>query len=213
MIDIFSALLNILFPDSCLVCGKSATPLCSDCLSVLPRAWDNQPDMRACFEYNDVRTRLVIHKLKYKRWRRLASIVAVPLGEMILEDLSDEALFTDTNNTIIIPAPLSRERLRERGFNQALLLAEVASLITGIPIERNAVAKIKHTATQVSLKNRNKRLANPKGAFAITDPEKIKGMRIILIDDVYTTGATLNEIKRILTKTGAKEVIGFTLAH
>ena len=206
-------LLDILFPDKCLGCGLSRTPLCSACLSKLPRAWDNQSDMRACFEFGDPLMRLAIHKLKYKRWQRLASILGVSLGELILEDLSDQALFGNVANVIIVPAPLSRERLRERGFNQAELLAEVASQITGIPIENEVIEKIKHTPAQVSLKKRASRLASPKGAFAITDKSEIIGKSVIVIDDVYTTGATASEIMRVLKLAGARETATYTLAH
>src|SRR3989344_829714 len=213
MLSPLSVLLDILFPENCLGCGRSGGWLCEPCIGRLPQAIDNQPSMRGLFDYEDKRIRAAIHKLKYKRGLRLASTLGVHLAEFVLEDLSELALFENMADAIIVPTPLSRERLRERGFNQSELLAEVVSGITGLPLSTEVLAKTKHTAPQVSLKDRRSRQNNLSGAFTIIQPEIIKNKSVILIDDVYTTGATASEIMKTLGAAGARYCITYTIAH
>ncbi len=157
--------------------------------------------------------------LKYRHAKRLAPILGKHLSEFILEDLSERGIFERIENPIIIPAPMSHKRLQQRGFNQAELLAEIVSERTGFQLIANLLIKTRHTVPQVSLKNKRERLTNLNNAFAINidgtenNLEPIKKRNIILIDDVYTTGATSREITRILRKSGAKKVLTYTLAH
>ena len=112
----------------------------------------------------------------------------------------------------LVPVPLHRKRLRERGFNQALLLAKELSRRTEIPYQGRMLQKRKATPPQVQL-NGGEREKGIKGAFHITDREGVEGKTILLIDDVYTTGATVNECSKVLIRGGAKRVDVLTLAH
>ncbi len=108
----------------------------------------------------------------------------------------------------IVPVPLSRTRLRERGYNQAELIANHIAKITEKNL-LNVLKRIKHTQAQANL-SRKERIENVREAFVADN--KVNGLRIIVIDDVFTTGSTLNECAKALYKKGAKEVYGLTFA-
>jgi ComF family protein len=118
------------------------------------------------------------------------------------------------NADILIPVPLHRWRLFKRRYNQAALLAQEIGKTTGKPVSVDGLLRLKPTPTQ-GHRNRKERQANVKGAFAINPraAEHIKGKAIVLIDDVLTTGATLNECSRVLLEGGAKTVQVLTLAR
>lgn len=113
---------------------------------------------------------------------------------------------------LLIPVPLHKKRLRERGFNQALLLGKELSRRTGIPCRKRVLQKKKPTVPQVNL-GRPEREKGVRGAFEVIARKEVDGKAILLVDDVYTTGATVNECSRVLLAGGAKRVDVLTLAH
>jgi ComF family protein len=113
---------------------------------------------------------------------------------------------------LLIPVPLHTRRLRERGFNQALLLAKDLSRRTGIPYRKTILQKKKSTIPQVNL-SRAEREKGLRGTFHVIGKEELSGLSVLLIDDVYTTGATVNECSKVLLKGGAERVDVLTLAH
>lgn len=113
---------------------------------------------------------------------------------------------------ILIPVPLHLNRLRERGFNQSLLLVKELSRRTGISYQWQLLEKKKPTAPQVNLSG-TERERGVRGAFSVRKIEAVEGRKILLVDDVYTTGATVNECARVLIAAGAERVDVFTLAH
>jgi len=112
----------------------------------------------------------------------------------------------------MVPVPIHPKKLKERGFNQAEILAEELAKLKGIKLEKKALVKIKNTLPQTRLMA-EERAANVKGTFQIKSKERIKGKIILLIDDVYTTGSTLRECSLTLLKGGAKEVRAVTVAQ
>jgi len=112
----------------------------------------------------------------------------------------------------ILPVPLHPKRLREREFNQCVLLARPLAARLGLPLSLHAVARVRHTLPQ-SASNEADRRKNLRGAFRVQRPERIKGRSILLFDDVYTTGATLEELAKPLLSAGARRVCGLTLAR
>ena len=116
---------------------------------------------------------------------------------------------------VIIPIPLAKKRMHERGFNQSLLISKkISKLSSGnLILEKDVLIKPKDTEHQARIENRNERLKNIVGSFRVINEEKIKNRNIILIDDVTTTGATLGEAKKVLKQAGARKVIAFTVAH
>jgi ComF family protein len=111
----------------------------------------------------------------------------------------------DTRSDVIIPVPLHKSRLRKRGYNQSAAIAEGLHQSLNIPVAENAVIRIKKTSTQTK-KGRIERLEGLSGAFEVIDSELIKGSRIMLVDDVITTGATLLACMEVLHAAGARDV-------
>jgi ComF family protein len=147
-----------------------------------------------------------IHRWKYQGKITLTSF----FGEWMTEGIYhywDPNLFD-----LLIPVPLHPQRLRERGFNQALLLVRELSRRTGIPHRKRVLQKRKLTIPQVNLSG-IEREKEVRGSFHVIGREEVEGKTILLVDDVYTTGATVNECSKVLVAAGAERVDVLTLAH
>ncbi len=158
--------------------------------------------------YKDPLVCALIRELKYRRDRRSAEILGSALAEALLSFVEDEGVLE--RPLVLIPSPLSQERLRARGFNQVELVLAVAARRLGEARVAGLLKKMRDTAPQTSL-SRQGRLQNVEGTFALTGalPEGL----LIVVDDVMTTGATLSEAKRALRLPGAREVVLIALAH
>ena len=133
-----------------------------------------------------------------------------------MEELADLKTFYNFTDPYLVPIPVHKKTLRDRGFNQAEKLAQALIKIDkgkNLKILINALQKIKNTGHQAKIKNKKERMINLKGSFAVKKPELVKNKNIILVDDVITTSATLCEAKKVLEKAGARKVVAFTLAH
>jgi ComF family protein len=194
-------------PPFCSICG---TPFpsreiechpCGDCM-VKKRYFTTA---RALGSYEGSLKR-AIHQWKYEG----KNILTPSFGKWMIEGFYK---YWDTSFfDLLIPVPLHKKRLKERGFNQALLLVKELSRATGIPYKKRILFKKKQSIPQVDL-NLVEREKSIRGSFDINRKEEIKGKRILLIDDVYTTGATVNECSKVLISAGAKRVDVLTLAH
>lgn len=136
------------------------------------------------------------HNLKYEEVREFGKI----LGRKLAAKIQSENVAIDA----IIPVPLNKQKFRERGYNQAEIIAQEISSILNIPTESNLIQRIKYTQTQTKL-NAEQRKENVENAFVVVLPEKIKNKNFLIIDDVITTGATIQEIAKILKNSGAKK--------
>ena len=139
----------------------------------------------------------------------LTSLIIPPLWQTINNNIKWDIQYTEA---FLVPIPLSRKKLKERGFNQAQEIAKELSLSLKIPLLSDVLLKIKETSAQVELQGKD-RQENIKGVFVCQKPDLIKSKKIILIDDVFTTGATMEECARVLKTAGAKEVWGVTVAR
>ena len=138
------------------------------------------------------------------------------MRKLFMAGLSDLSVMENFNNAILVPIPLSPKRYRERGFNQAELICKKLIEIDqdeNFRLEENVLIKIKNTEHQVRIQDRRARLKNLIGSFAVKNEALVKNKNIILIDDVTTTGATLNEARKTLKQAGARKIIAFTIAH
>ncbi len=219
------ALLDLLFPPRCIVCRsadpawfcpacraqveKILPPLCDRCGRHLHR--QECPYCRklpltiygiraiAFFEGN---LRRAIHTFKYEPRPELAGV----LGQMLSDYLAAHSLPVD----VVTAVPLHAERERARGFNQALLLARALGARQNLPVWDSALARVRATRSQVEL-DAAERHANVQEAFAAE--ARVAGMRVLLIDDVCTTGATMDACTAALKQRGAKSVWGLALAR
>ena len=210
---------DIFFPLS----PESTRVLClplSHLLEILPRA--SAPSFTVkkfpifvCFSYTHPDTRALVYALKFEGSRKAAKRCAELMLKHLFEELNELELFCGFKNPLVIPIPLSPKREAERGFNQARRLAE--HLLALSPklgeLECKALIRVKNTAQQARIQNTKKRAKNVRGAFQVSNPQKIAGRYVLLIDDVLTTGATAGECVRTLKKAGAREVYVVAFAH
>jgi ComF family protein len=150
--------------------------------------------------------RRLVHQFKYGHQQHLRHPIAKWLGET----LGDPRL-RGRHFDAIVPVPLHPARERERGFNQAALLAELLSKRAGIPL-RNALLRVRYTTTQTAY-DRQERMENLKDAFCLRKNADVRGSRMLLVDDVLTTGSTLSECARVLRDGGALSVHAATAAR
>jgi competence protein ComFC len=146
-----------------------------------------------------------------RRWKYEGKVHLAPLlGQWMAERFYDH--WASSRFDLLLPVPLHLERLRERGFNQALLLVKEISRRTGIPYGKRILRKDRPTSPQAGLSGL-KREKEVKGVFSVVAGEEMKDKSILLVDDVYTTGATANECSRVLLVAGAQRVDVLTLAR
>ena len=158
----------------------------------------------AAYSYGgyDGALRTLLHLFKYSRMRSLAA----PLGRLMVR-----ALPRDERIDVIVPMPIHWHRLLTRGFNQSHLLAREVAARSGLPVER-LLRRSRNTPVQAGLTGRERRL-NVKNSFAVPHPARVEGRCVLLIDDVLTTGATLNAASGALKQAGASRIAVLTLAR
>lgn len=192
-------------------CGKNGQALCAGCLARIPVS-QNAPsrDIAACFNYRDELVKRLIWKLKYRGGKRLGVI----LGTYAAQKLSGEP-FRSLTTPILVPIPLSRGHLRMRGFNQADVLADGMLSVVGNQCEKNSdvLRRVRDTGSQTNVRNREERMKNVAGCFAVSDPRCVSGRDVILVDDVVTTGATLREARETLLRAGVRRITALVIAH
>lgn len=206
LIDRFLALL---LPDRCAGCGRAGTLLCDRCRASFVayagepiRVADDLTDVGVAFVF-DGPLRHALHQLKYRRMRR----VARPLGTLLAAHLHALPWPLDA----LAPIPLHHQRLAERGFNQAELLAREVAAASGLPLLVGPLTRVKATRQQALL-DMHGRIENVAGAF-VWNGETSPPARIALVDDVLTTGATVNACARALRMAGTREVYALALAR
>lgn len=203
------ALLGLLFPDRCAGCGRLGGLFCGACQAALTPYAEEQrvaaaelAGVRIAFVFEGP-LREAIHALKYGRRRRMAR----PLGALLAEHLRARPLPAQT----LLAVPLHPARLAERGFNQAAELARELARGGGPPLIEGGLVRVRATAQQAQL-NAAQRRENIRGAFVWRGPAP-PPQRVLLVDDVLTTGATLGACAAALRQAGAQEVYGAALAR
>jgi len=198
-------ILDILFPKKCAGCGKESSYVCKKCemyMLDVPEAIG----LTALWEYNGI-VKQLIHRIKFN-------------GEYdIIKELVNKKDFDVAENAIITYVPMHIKKQRKRGFNQAEIIAKEISKKLDKPVVK-MLEKIKQTKDQASL-NKEARLKNPKGCFSAVETRPLKKLRslirgrvsVLLVDDVYTSGATMQECSKVLHKAGIEKVWGFVIAR
>jgi len=224
----FTTVVQIIYPLQCGGCGMNGYVICSECRdffrmvdegTACPRCgrWVGKPfvcgeclqDQKWFYRgyfgfYFEDRLREALHAFKFNGRKDVGRYLVFLLRKKILS-------FSDTFDCII-PIPVSNRRLKERGFNQSFIIGEEISRMTNKPIYTTVLYKIKETKDQYSL-SREERKKNIRDAFAVCNKVSIEGKRILLVDDLFTTGATVHHASRILMDVNTQEVIVFALAR
>jgi ComF family protein len=212
--------LDLAFPAACAGCGREGDAVCTRCRPALDARLALPPgvpiglpadlppgllQVEWCAPFGGV-VRIALHQLKYAGERRLAR----PLGEAIARRWAAVGAGGD----LLVPVPVHRERAAQRGYDQAVLLAEAAATALGLPAE-TALERRRATVAQYRL-DRSDRAANVAGAFAIGSPAAataVRGRWVVLVDDVMTTGATLSACAAVLADAGVVGVSSVTVAR
>ncbi len=239
---VFSQLLDIIYPAHCPLCGRFVSsgenrchphqvcescqnsltpithPLCTICGMPFPalsgpdhpcenclRKMPSYDTMRAPYLYAGPLMN-AIQRFKYNSETHLAS----PLGGLL--STFARTLLPHPEEFVTVPVPLHKHRLRERGFNQSLLLAKAVASELRTTLDYLSLIRKRDTRSQTGLKRKERR-RNVANAFSVTSAMIFKGTRVLLVDDVLTTGYTLNECARTLKKSGSLEVICLALAR
>lgn len=227
-------LLDLLFPKFCLNCNKEGSYLCQDCFSLIdifkrqycpfcsyPKVVLDGKTCISCRKskkltglycsasYDNFIVKKLINQFKYRPYIKE---LAKPLAFLIMAHLINLNNLPDFKEFILIPVPLHKKKLKQRGFNQANEIGKELSDKLKIPIFNNVLIKIKQTPAQVELK-KEQREKNIKGVFICQKSELVGGKKILLIDDIFTTGATMEECARVLKTAGAKEIWGMVVAR
>lgn len=234
--EFLSALASLFYPPACVVCAENieaAEYLCADCQRRAPRivapfcAKCSEPfpgaitqefrcancahrklhfDCAVAVYRSRGLVRKLVHDFKYGAQRHLR----YPLAAWLRETL-DDARLRGRHFDLIVPVPLHPARERERGFNQAALLAELLADSLQLPA-RPVLERIRYTTTQTAY-DRAERMENLAGAFRLRKNRDVRDLRVLLIDDVLTTGSTLSECARVLKAAGAASVHAATAAR
>jgi|SRR3989344_132885 len=228
-------LLDLIFPTTCLGCKKfSQTNICLLCRETIKLqngfscAFCRAPVVNGmtcpfCRRDHDLNQLIValsydqplvknsIKAFKYSFVQSLGKELA-PLMAIYLERvLKNNAIKLE--NVVLVPIPLAATRLRWRGYNQSEILAREIGHYFQLPVLEGLLSRKKNTKPQVDIKNRNERIENVKDAFVCHQPAVVRGRNIILIDDLSTTGSTLEQCATVLKTTGANKISGFVLAR
>ena len=207
MKKIFEIVLDFLFPKKCGICNcLNDNCVCSDCLKKINKfkIYNFKDDGVWVYRYEGIVRNLIID-YKFKDKSYLCELFA----NCILSD--GEVCKIIRKYDIILPVPLHKKRFKERGYNQSKLISDILAQKLGVQTFDDVLVKIKNTLPQGKnlLHDRRKAI---KGAFCVENPDKIRGKNVLIFDDIYTTGNTANECKKIIEESGAKSVEILTIA-
>ncbi|MBN1779140.1 MAG: ComF family protein [Candidatus Buchananbacteria bacterium] len=212
---ILNFFLDLIYPISCVSCGKAGSLFCDDCLKTIKV---NRSEKQAYFkpegqfidtvyvvaDYHQPALGSLIHCYKYKFVKGLASVLA----ELVIDFLKDNKFYSDC----LIALPTAKKRLLFRGFDHTLLVAKSFSAQINVAIIENVLLRKRYRRPQVGL-SRQARLINIRDAFAVINPALVADKNILLFDDIYTTGSTLSQAAKMLKLAGAKKVEALVIAR
>ena len=227
--DVYSGALDLIYPPHCVVCRDARDgylcPKCAEKITLIKppvcykcgkpcEAFNCDECYQREYAFECARSagifegvlRDAIHAMKYRNYEAVVD----PLAEILIRAFPDTGLARSVH--VLVPIPIHYSRLLDRGFNQSEELARKLAARIGLPVESKVLRKSRKTAHQVDLPL-DERALNIRGSFSVRRAERIRGKRVLLIDDVFTTGATLDEAARVLLESGASEVRAYALAR
>ena len=228
--------LDAIFPIRCIGCGKFGNYICRGCLGSISikknfeciRCKRNTPFGQTCYlcaktnsidqllivaDYKNPLVEKALKFLKYKFISDLEGPLLVLMKKYLKWLTLDKKFNIFEANPLLIPVPLHPRRLNWRGFNQSELFARDLADTFQMEMVSDVIERIINSTPQADIKEREERLKNLNGIFKVSNEDKIAGREILLIDDVCTTGATLNECARVLKENGATKIVGLVVAR
>lgn len=205
---IYTAFLEILYGDTCIICRKNSPILCTQCLNKLSRnTLDTKNFIYPLFNYRDENVRKILWYIKYKHSPSLLKILTPFLCLYMDTHLPRDTYF-------LVPVPSRNSSNQKRGYVPTEVIAKELHFCNTnyIPIEKNTVLFKRKTKRQATLKDKNGRISNMHDAFLVKE-DTVTGKNCIIIDDIITTGATTHSLRESLLKAGAVSVFIVTLAH
>ncbi len=211
----FTKIVDLIFPRACGLCGQKINQryTCRKCLNILeyyqekvvlyPKNGNYYDKLLCGFEYKSyIKNKMLQYKFENKRY------LAKSFGDLLAYRLKQYNLCAD----LIVPVPIHYKRDLDRGYNQSAYIAKFVGELIGIPVNKDILVKIKYNQKQ-SLLDMNSRKENVKNVYSVVKDTPIKDKKILLIDDIFTTGSTVNECSRVLKEAGAKEIIVATVLY
>ncbi len=203
---------DTLFPKKCFGCTREGYYICPSCIEKIPRSDRVSMDILSVFKYKHPVVRRLLWNLKYNGRSGIAHEFGDYMSDTLISELEDSALYENMREIYLVPMPMSKERKKKRRENHAKTLAEAISKQTNFPI-MDCLHKTRDTKRQALIKNRTKRLLNVKNSMELKTEFDIKGKNIVLVDDIVTTGGTIQEARRVLLSHGARKIIALVVAH
>ena len=227
MVKSLHMLIEWVYPTGCVICGRECTPappICTTCHRRLPffdfpicpicgdftrqrrphrECTGSSPGAVSLFWFAglfDAGYRPLVHALKYERQLSIGEFFGQRIGRLLASQFSG-----GENAPLVVPVPLHPSREKKRGYNQSGIIAAGVARATGYPLGEGLIARIRKTKDQTKL-SPHKRVTNVRGAFAVRRPGTFRGRQVILVDDVLTTGATVNECARVIHADDADDV-------
>lgn len=211
---LFKKFFEFIYPKTCVICNEySQDYICSKCernvnltrINLMVNVKDKYyQHVFFLFKYEGfIREKIIEYKFKD------SSYLYKMFSKLILNTKEINSFINEYD--IIIPVPISKKRLKERGYNQSELIAKQISKANKIPLQLNVLYKIKNIKPQSQM-NKKQRLENIKNVYIVKNVEKIENKKILIIDDVYTTGSTVNECAKVLAEKGARIIGVLTIA-
>lgn len=212
ILKIQEQILNLIYPQTCGICGKLASDsLCKKCEIELKKQSDMNiiqtgeeiedkyfNELMYIFKYEgQIRKLILDYKFNEKSYIYLTFVNFLLKNKKIFENIK--------NYDTIIPVPISKKRLKTRGYNQSLLIARKIAEQTNLELVNNCLIKTKNIIEQSKL-NKEDRMQNIQGVYELKNKQLIENKKILLIDDIYTTGSTVNECSKILRQGNPKEI-------
>jgi len=208
-------LLDLIFPRNCYGCGREGASICPNCiekLDIVPNPIDREAngleELISVALYRDPLWQKVLQSLKYDYNIEISSA----LDDVFIKLIRDNPDIKNLDFDAVVPVPLHQRRYLERGFNQAEIIAEKICQFTGWPLEIEGLIRTRNTPPQARLED-DARRKNVEKAFSVATDDFFKNKKVILVDDVFTTGSTLYEAAAAVRSSGAKKISAWVVTR
>ena len=237
--SLFNAVLNWVYPQPCPVCNEivqNENGICGECrIKLIPVlgaicikcgksvehkgiSCEDCEGKQLCFERNisafvyESLLRRAIHGFKYSFNPYSASVFGKEMGMWLAKSEHSVFFAQHRSEFVVVSVPLHKARLKKRGYNQSEILAKEVAAALGIPFVRDCIIRTRNTVPQSEIRQINKRAENIKDAFLVVRPDVLKFKNVLIVDDIYTTGTTINELSKVVKEVSCKRIFTVTLA-